>query len=211
MNKTLFWILISLGIILVVLAGSFAYITYTKGEATTEKPAIYLYPEIDSQISVKLNINGQLIKDIPSYNNGWDVYVTKEGIIENKYDYLFYENTLNNLELPEEGWIISKKELDNWFETKLPQLGLNNKEKTQFKEYWIPRLTNSNYYEIKLLDIDFLNENMGLIISPQPDTEIRIIFSFKEVNKPYSLEEPLIITPIRKGFTVVEWGGILLE
>jgi len=174
-----------------------------------KKPAIYLYPEESSNINVQLNINGKIINDIPEYNNGWNVFVTKEGLIDNKYDYLFYEAKLNKISFPEEGWIIEYNSLEGWFDEKLPILGLNEKEISQFKEYWLNSLPEADYYEIKLLDKEFLKENMNLLITPTPDTIIRLEFYFKPISKKISINEPIVITPKRTGFTVVEWGGIL--
>ncbi|MBU3912691.1 MAG: hypothetical protein KKE50_01215 [Nanoarchaeota archaeon] len=174
-----------------------------------KKPAIYLYPLMDSKIQVKVDVNGRITKDIPDYNNGWDVFVTKEGIIDNKYDYLFYEAELNKLNLPNEGWVVKYSDLENWFSNNLPKLGLNEKETNQFKEYWLNELPKSDYYEIKLLDDKFLKENMNLGISPTPDTLIRVEFYFKPTNSIKEINEPVIVTPIREGFTAVEWGGIL--
>lgn len=174
-----------------------------------KKPAIYLYPLTDSKIQVKVNINGKITKDIPDYNNGWDVFATKEGIINNEYDYLFYEAELNKLELPNEGWNVKYSDLENWFDNNLPKLGLNEKETRQFKEYWLNELPESNYYEIKMLDDKFLKQNMNLDITPIPDTLIRIEFYFKPTNSIKEINEPVIVTPNREGFTVVEWGGIL--
>ncbi|MCK9292517.1 hypothetical protein M0P25_00315 [archaeon] len=93
----------------------------------------------------------------------------------------------------------------------LKEMGLNEKELSQFKEYWIPELNGSKYYVIKLLSDDFLSENMNLLVSPTPDTMIRLNFYFKGVDNIVKLEEPVITTPVRNGFTVVEWGGILEE
>ena len=91
----------------------------------------------------------------------------------------------------------------------LIKLGLNEKEIAQFNEFWIPRLSESDLYEIKLIENNFLVENMDLIIEPKPDTLIRRIFYFKSINDKIELKEPTIETPDRKGFTVVEWGGLL--
>ncbi|PMP85841.1 MAG: hypothetical protein C0174_03235, partial [Thermodesulfobium narugense] len=60
-----------------------------------KKPAIYLYPTADSTISVSIDPNGKITKTIPDYNGKWTVNVTKNGKIDKKYDYLFYEATLN--------------------------------------------------------------------------------------------------------------------
>jgi len=68
---------------------------------------------------------------------------------------------------------------------------------------------NLKSIEIKLLDKEFLKENMNLLITPTPDTIIRLEFYFKPISKKISINEPIVITPKRTGFTVVEWGGIL--
>ncbi len=198
-------VIIASAIFLLALIFSFAAMSTT----TFEKPAVYLYPEQDSIVNVKLDVNGKIIKDIPPYNNGWRVFVTKEGIIEDKYDYLFYEAELKRITLTNKGWVVKYSELESWFDTNLRELGLNNKEIFQFKEYWLERLPESNYYEIKLFDNDFLKDNMNLIITPEPDSIIRLNFNFKPLNKITRIKEPTIITPQRTGFTVVEWGGIL--
>ena len=199
MNKILFWILIILAILVVGVVG---YSILIEKTMIVKKPAIYLYPEESSNINVQLNINGKIINDIPEYNNGWNVFVTKEGLIDNKYDYLFYEAKLNKISFPEEGWIIEYNSLEGWFDEKLPILGLNEKEISQFKEYWLNSLPEADYYEIKLLDKEFLKENMNLLITPTPDTIIRLEFYFKPISKKISINEPIVITPKRTGFTV---------
>jgi hypothetical protein len=70
-------------------------------------------------------------------------------------------------------------------------------------------LPEAKYYQIKLADKKFLDEYMGLDISPKPDTEIRLLFEFTPLSEKISINEPEIKTPERNGFTVVEWGGIL--
>jgi hypothetical protein len=206
LKRILIWVLVALVLIGTAFA---ALVVYESSQLVAKKPAIYLYPENDSFISVELNINGQMTQDVPAYKEGWNVFVTKEGIIDGKYDYLFYEARLNKLELSESGWVVKYGDLEPWFDEYLSKLGLNEKEKSQFKDYWLKELPKSNYYEIKLLEDRFLKENMNLIVSPQPDTVIRLNFYFRPLKEKLVLQEPVIVTPEREGFTVVEWGGIL--
>lgn len=176
---------------------------------TARKPALYLYPTTDSTINVNLDVNGYIYNDIPKYDDGWEVFVTKEGIIESKYDYLFYEVKLFKTDVPEEGWVVEYGRLEEWFLSNLPKLGLNKKETEQFMDYWIQELPQANYYEVKLLDKTFLDKNITLNISPQPDTVIRLMFYFTPLEEAINISAPEIITPKREGFTAVEWGGIL--
>lgn len=173
------------------------------------KPAVYLYPTETSEIEVQVDVNGYITEAEPNYLTGWKVTAEPSGLIDKEYDYLFYEAQLTNLQLPDEGWLVEYSNLDKWFDETLPLLGLNDKEITQFKDYWMKELTNANYYEVKILEDQFLEENMNLIINPKPDTMIRLNFYFKPHSEKIEIEEPTIKTPQRTGFTVVEWGGLL--
>lgn len=174
-----------------------------------KKPAIYLYPTQKRNINVTLQIKGVITKSEPAYASGWSVTAEPDGLIDGKYEYLFYEVQLEKLNLPVTGWIVEYKELEQWFDINLIKLGLNEKEKSQFKEYWLKELPGANYYELRLLENAFLKENMDLSIDPEPDTLIRLNFYFRALSQKKHIVEPEIITPVRKGFTIVEWGGLL--
>ncbi len=181
----------------------------TYPDMVVKKPAVYLYPTQDTQVEVSLDINGEVVKSEPEYPvEGWTVKATPSGLIDGRYDYLFYENTLNKIDLPKEGWVVKYDNLSKWFDYSLPKLGLNEKEKAQFKEYWLNELKPAKFYEIKLLSDRFLAENMKLKVSPEPKTVIRRNFIFKPLDQRKDIKEPNIITPKREGFTVVEWGGV---
>lgn len=178
------------------------------GHTVVKKPAVYLYPEKEMNISVNVEVNGKLTFTEPEYKNGWTVNVKPDGTIDNKYDYLFYEADLNKIELPVEGWIVEYTKIEKWFDEYLPQLGLIEKEIKQFKEYWMKDLKKANYYEIKLLGNNFLEENMKLKIIPEPQTILRLNFFFKPLSVKKEIKSPEIYKIERKGFTVIEWGGI---
>jgi len=118
---------------------------------------------------------------------------------------------MNDLALPDNGWVVAQENLKNWFDKNLTKLGLNEREEADFMEYWLDKLSDSGYYEIRLLDQAFLETNAKLAISPSPDTVIRVIFYFTPLNEYKIVEAPVIQTPERKGFVVLEWGGILGE
>ena len=61
--------------------------------------------------------------------------------------------------------------------------------------------------------MDEINNAMPLDINPTPDTLIRVLMTYKGLDKPIEgiTEQQLPTTPIRDGFTVVEWGGSEIE
>jgi hypothetical protein len=190
-------------------------LTYEEAEkkyplAVVKKPALYLYPNKTEKVEVILKPKGQIIKAIPEYKDKWLVIANPDGLIDNKYPYLFYEVALENSVNLKDGWIVKTTELEKWFDINLPKLGLNEKEIKDFKEYWLNELKGYPYYKIRLLSEEFLDENIAVKINPKPDTFIRVIFYFEGTyDSKEKLIEPQIKTPIRKGFTAVEWGGIL--
>ena len=52
---------------------------------------------------------------------------------------------------------------------------------------------------------------MPLEISPKPDTIIRVLMKYKPLNKKINIKEQKLDTPTRAGFTVVEWGGTIVN
>jgi hypothetical protein len=149
---------------------------------------------------------------IPDYGSGWNVSVEPNGIIDNLYGYLFYETEISASEVsvPFRGFLVNYEDLGEFFERILPAAGLQGKEITDFKEWWLGgRLKHAKYYFVRLLDRKTIDDIEPMTISPKPDTLIRIRFVFTPLNEKIETVEPLIETPQRQGFTAVEWGGLI--
>ena len=86
-------------------------------------------------------------------------------------------------------------------------------EQKEFLDFWVPRLKNlhSPYILFSVIDTNEKKRIDDLIISPKPDTFISFLAYFKPLSIPYSDLPSLQLqqAPERKGFTAVEWGGIL--
>jgi hypothetical protein len=192
----------------------------TNGPPTAEwispycKPAIYLYPESTSFINVKINPLGKILITIPEYPIlGWNVIAFPSGDIYHQnthFDYLFYEASIpdDKIVLPDVGFVIPYNNLNNFLSSLVKKLGLNEKETNQFTEYWLKVLPKSRYYQIKIVEQSELDYISPLNITPFPDSVIRVSLHFTPLEEELSIIEPRIISPIRNGFTVVEWGGI---
>ncbi len=178
------------------------------------KPAIYLYPEEESSIHVRIAPLGKMLLTIPEYPAaGWKVKASPNGDIYHnniRFDYLFYEASIpdDKIVLPKEGFVVPFSDLNDFLPNLVKKLGLNEKETKQFTEYWLKVLPESRYYQIKIVEQLILGEISPLYIIPAPKTSIRVTLHFMPLQKKIDLFEPAIVTPERKGFTVVEWGGI---
>lgn len=179
------------------------------------KPAIYLYPEKETSVNVKVNTKGELLYTKPLYPfGGWNVLAYPDGrIIYNgqNYDYLYYESRIPDslIDKPKEGFVVSYQELPQLYSSMLPKLGLSQNQTTEFKNYWEKVLPKSPYYFVGVMDQNNINSFEPLEINPKPATMIRVRLYFEALDKKINAQQPVIQTPERNGFTLVEWGGMV--
>lgn len=180
-------------------------------ELLIKKPNIYLYPEKTEELSVNVTPEGKITKSIPEYNGVWKVKVDPSGKIDNTYDFLFYEASLDYQFTLDKGWIVNKGSFNEEMNNILTSIGLNFKEKADFIEYWSKELNwKSSRYAAYYLDPKEINEAIKLNISKEPDSILRAYFYFVPLkdNENLEIKKPEIKEFRRNGFTVVEWGGI---
>ncbi len=180
------------------------------------KPAIYLYPQERENVNVKVNTTGFFTLTIPQYpgKTGWHTVANPNGVIEVNgisYPYLYYESKVPDSKItkPDKGFVAARNELPKLFSDLLPKLGLNSKESREFRDYWTKALPASPYYLVGVMSEESINQIEPLDINPKPDSIIRVRLYFELSDKPIQIDSPKIITPQRKGFTVVEWGGMI--
>ena len=178
------------------------------------EPIIYLYPQTKQRISISFNKIVNIYNSTPEYRNGWNIIADKTGKIINSsdgksYPYLFWEGWSLIFPIQSKGFVVKQSEVSNFLAETLTKLGLSFKEKNDFMEAWLPYFSNSPYYFITFLDQNVIDKIAPLQISPKPDTVIRVLMDVKPLEKPIVVEkQKLKQAPQRKGFTVVEWGGL---
>lgn len=178
-----------------------------------EKPIIYLYPQTEEAVEIKLGFPNKIITSYPKYTNNWKVIAKPNGDLKdintNRQLYsLYYENeNTTNFKVGNEGFIIKGENSAEFLEEKLAILGLTERESEEFIVYWLPKLEANKYNYIRFATSDEINENMPLEINPSPDTVIRVLMTFKGLDNPIKVKEQQLTTPERNGFVAVEWGG----
>jgi hypothetical protein len=181
-----------------------------------EKPVIYLYPEQTGEVTVKVRFKGALVKTIPEYGQGWTVTATPDGRITNKadgkqYPYLFWEgNTYKQDWNMKEGFVVSGDKSREFMERALREMGLAAHECKEFMDYWLPRLQQNEYNLIHFAGSEY-EDLATLEISPKPNAVLRVFMVFRPANKDTRAVPQHFEHFVRKGFTVVEWGGMQLD
>lgn len=185
-----------------------------------KKPVIYLYPATKQEVQVKIDFSGKLLTSIPSYNKGWEVTAFPDGRIINhqdnlEYPYLFWEGRLNKMAALDfaQGFIIEGLKTEQFLREKLSEIGLLPHEYNEFIHYWVPLMKTNQYNFIYFVGEEY-TKLVKLNILPSPEAILRVFMVYKPLKNIQNIPQPVpqIFSDFdRKGFTVVEWGGMRLK
>lgn len=184
-------------------------------QAECGKPVIYLYPQKDTEVSVK--VGAEITKSEPLYpQNGWTVLAHPSGQLDYQgqaYPNLFWEGTGKGFypNPSNYGFVVAQKDLISTLNSQLTLLGLNVKESADFMEFWTDKLPTTPYVRLSWLGTAEMNQLAPLSVTPRPDTTIRIFLDFIGLDKPIKLIPQKLSASPRRGFTLVEWGGLLIK
>jgi len=182
----------------------------------TEKPVIYLYPTKETQVTVNLDFNGTDLYTWPKIDGTeWVVTARPDGMLtdskDDQFPYLFWEGKQHNLNWVDysSGFVVGSLSIETFLQEKLKVLGLNARERADFITYWGPRMHQSAYYFIRFETVNYA-KNVPLTITPTPTSMQRIMMVFAPLSSDRKVKEQTLTPFTRKGFTVIEWGGIEL-
>ena len=183
----------------------------SKSPSKADKPVIYLYPEEKTDVQVKLDYDGNIICTYPEYKNGWSVTAHPDGTIIDKetgkeYSYLFWEGIAETEYDFSRGYVVKGENTADFLQDTLAKMGLTPKEYNEFIVYWLPKMQNNEYNFITFQNEAYTN-SAKLIVTPEPDSVLRIFMTFEAIDKPFDIEPPEIVPFKRHGFCLVEWGG----
>lgn len=176
-----------------------------------DKPILYLYPEEETEVSVRFAHPELLTTTYPKYNDEWKVVAQSNGDLRdingNYYYGLYWEEQEAYKEF-NDGFYVEKDDAIEFLEEKLEALGLNDRERNEFIMYWLPILEKNEKSFVHFEFTEELQAENALVISPAPDSLLRINMTVQKVNANPNLPEQELPSFERKGFAVVEWGGV---
>lgn len=184
-------------------------------QAECGKPVIYLYPPEETAVNVELGLKGALTVSEPAYGNGgWDVIARPDGYVVNRadglvYPNLYWEGTGVDYVVPKKGFVVKRADADRWLAATLETIGFTERESREFREFWVPRLPQTPYVFITFVSQQYFDRDAPLRITPRPDVVYRIFMEYRGLEKPVTVAPLSLPKIVRKGFTVVEWGGAL--
>ena len=188
------------------------YVMDESYEDGVAKPIIYLYPEEEMEVNVRLKFDGGLTHTYPKYpTQGWNVTAESDGTIHydgREYYSLFWEGDAREEFTMDEGFVVAGDETAEFLESSLEILGLNDKEANEFIIYWLPLMENNEYNLIHFASDEY-EEMAELNITPQPDAIVRVMMVWSPLTEKINIPQQNLydLRTERSGFTVVEWGG----
>ena len=175
-----------------------------------EKPVIYLYPETETRVTVKLDLSGELTCAYPAYDGGWTVTAAPDGTLTDEhgrtYNYLYWEGEGTEAYDCSKGFCVAGSDTAAFLEDALDRLGLTRREANEFLVYWLPRMQD-NPYNLIAFQQEAYTESAKLTVSPQPDSVLRVFMAWKPLARPVDIPAQTLPGFERRGFTLVEWGG----
>lgn len=180
-------------------------------EAVAEKPVIYLYPERETAVTVKLDFNGTLITTYPAYKDGWSVVAQPDGTLIDpetgrEYYCLFWEGVTETQYDMTKGFVVAGGDTETFLETALAEMGLTDKETNEFIIYWLPQM-EGNAYNLISFQQQVYTDSAVLSIEPAPDSILRVFMAWKPIDGPIEIEPQEFVSFEREGFALIEWGG----
>jgi hypothetical protein len=188
------------------------------GAAECGKPVIYLYPQQTTILDVKVGAEVRLSDPFYQKDTGWQAVIARpDGQLSyrgNTYDSLYWEGLGHGAypNVSDRGVVVPQKDLISTIKAQLFAQGLNQKEATDFLEFWRGNLPKNNFVKLAWLTTEEMNTLAPLYISQKPDTLIRVFLDARGYDVyPSSLKlTPQVFNaPLRQGFVAVEWGGLL--
>ena len=187
-----------------------------KGGCSVKKPIIYLYPKEQTNVKIHFNLKKTTFTTVyPKFTseNEWNVHASPNGDIkigDKKYPYLFWEAESYINQDFSKGFIVKDEDAESFLEEKLKLIGLNEKESCDFITFWLPQIIKNKLSLLSFQTEEFFR-NFEEKIEPKPDSVLRVFLSIKKIEKKCDLEEQQLTKVERKGFTVVEWGGSMIN
>lgn len=185
-------------------------------EVPAYKPVIYLYPETPTEVSVVLTLNGRLTCTYPDYEAGWKGFTAHpDGTLTfpdglspagREYYCLYWEGMQATEWDFSQGFCVKGEDTAAFLEWALAKQGLTPREANEFIIYWLP-LMQENPYNVISFQTEAYTSAAVLEVTPTPDTTIRVMMAYYPASEAVEIAPQHFETPVREGFTVVEWGG----
>ncbi|MCB9670204.1 MAG: hypothetical protein H6734_12075 [Alphaproteobacteria bacterium] len=182
-----------------------------KPQMAVRKPVVYLYPEVPTDVVVRVEPDGPLTAVYPALQDGaWSVRAHPDGRLvqgDRTHRYLFWESEAPAFDLdPADAHLVAREHAVGFLETLCDRNGLEDTVCGDLVTYWLPEL-QAHPYTLVAFPGEAYTRWAPLTVEPRPDAVVRLYFVLQGLEEPVRVGSPPLPSADPSGFTVVEWGG----
>lgn len=185
---------------------------YPSYEACEACP-IYIYTDKTRPVHIETSakIFNANIKPQP---DGWRLLAREDGTLVSldgqQFSSLRFDLKTKVPTRPTNGWVVSQNKIEEKLVEYAKLVGLEGKELDDFISFWQENLPSSPYYFISHFTGADAAAFLPLLVDPQPDRLVNIVFYLKKLDGPYFAKSYHPNNSIkREGYTVVSWSALV--
>ena len=114
-----------------------------------------------------------------------------------------------------EGWCVPGKETEAFLRDILPQTGLSETECADLLAAWLPELKGRAYHQFTFCigdtPLEIYEGYTARIRTDRIDSTLRVFLLTRPLDAPVELTPQTFEPFVREGFTVVQWGGVVID
>ena len=221
------WVILAFIVLVTSVVIWVAYKDYMKrarnamSSVAVHAPIIYLYDDACSDVNIRLDLKGDLTETYPLYDegSGWNVTTSPDGMLTgpdgDNYRFLYWEADLDMDYDLSRGYCVRGCDTEGFLDEALRELGLNETEAFDFKAFWLPFM-EANPYNVITFQTTAYTDVAVLDVTPSPDVTVRVNMLWYPSSEYVSIEPQDLsgMNPSledRRGLTLVEWGGEVIQ
>lgn len=177
------------------------------------KPVIYFHTDSEKAFDLSVKPVGKFTFVYPEMNDSWKGVASPNGEVTiggNNYPYLFWEsNQKYRFHSEGNGFKVEKTDVVSFLQEKLTELGLNQKEQTDFITFWGPKLVQNETSFVQFSIDDSCDQFAQLICSPQPESVHRVYIQMAKWDPYFELflNDLTFSSVVNESWSLLEWGG----
>ncbi len=191
--------------------------SYYPEQITVDKPVIYFHTNEERTFDLSVKPVGSFTFVYPEMNESWKGIAKTNGEIAiegTNYPYLFWESNQQYAFHSEgNGYKVEKSAVVSFLQKKLTELGLNQREQTDFITYWGPQLAENETSFVQFT-VDYNCDKFAeMTCSPAPDFTRRVYIQISQWDSQFeNYLEDVSFSPIPKSeWYILEWGGFSFQ
>jgi hypothetical protein len=178
-----------------------------------DKPVIYFHTSEERTFDLSVKPAGNFTFVYPEMKDSWKGAAKPNGEIAIEgvnYPYLFWESSQQySFHYEGNGYKVEKPDIVSFLHKKLTELGLNQREQTDFITYWGPKLAANESSFVQFSVDESCGKFAEMNCIPRPESVRRVYIQIAKWDPYFEMYlKDVAFSPVQPGnWYLIEWGG----